>query len=359
MKVAIIDADLIGRNRHRFPNLVSMKLSGYYKNMGADVKLKTDYNNLTLYDKVFISKVFTDTYVDIQILELPNVKYGGTGFFYDKAPKLPDKIEHYMPDYHLYDEWVNNQISNKKKKSSFKYYFDYSIGFTTRGCFRKCGFCVNRNYDKVYLHSPLNEFVDKSRKKICLLDDNILGSSCWRDIFKELQCIGKSFQYNQGMDERLLTGEKCSIIFNSKYDGDYIFAFDDIKDYALIEDKIKLLKKYTDKIPKFYVLCGYDRNNLYDEYFWKQDIFNMMKRIKLLMEYKCLPYIMRFNKYIESPYQGVYKTVAAWCNQAQFFKKKTLREFGIVSGISSSRNKYIVDFEKAHPVFKKYMDMKW
>lgn len=61
MKIAIIDADLIGRAKHRFPNLVCMKLSGYYKETAAEVELKTDYINLAAYDKVFISKVFTDT----------------------------------------------------------------------------------------------------------------------------------------------------------------------------------------------------------------------------------------------------------------------------------------------------------
>lgn len=40
MKIAIIDADLIGRSKHRFPNLVCMKLSGYYKEIGAEVELK-------------------------------------------------------------------------------------------------------------------------------------------------------------------------------------------------------------------------------------------------------------------------------------------------------------------------------
>ena len=31
MKIAIIDADLIGRKKHRFPNLASMKISGWHK----------------------------------------------------------------------------------------------------------------------------------------------------------------------------------------------------------------------------------------------------------------------------------------------------------------------------------------
>ena len=31
MNIAIIDADLIYRKKHRFPNLACMKLSAYYK----------------------------------------------------------------------------------------------------------------------------------------------------------------------------------------------------------------------------------------------------------------------------------------------------------------------------------------
>ena len=119
MKIAIIDADLIGRKKHRFPNLACMKISGYYKSSGNEVELKIDYENLTEYDKIFISKVFTDTYIDENILKLPTVEYGGTGFFYDKAPKLSDEIEHHMPDYHLYDEWVEQQISNGCKRKRF------------------------------------------------------------------------------------------------------------------------------------------------------------------------------------------------------------------------------------------------
>lgn len=44
MRIAIIDADLVGKKKHRFPNLVSMKLSGYYKELGNDVELKLDYD---------------------------------------------------------------------------------------------------------------------------------------------------------------------------------------------------------------------------------------------------------------------------------------------------------------------------
>ena len=138
MNIAIIDADLISRRKHRFPNLACMKISGWYKSAGHNTKLLTSYSQESIkqYDKIFLSKVFTDTDVPEWVLQLDNLKYGGTGFYYDKAPALPDEIEHHMPDYHLYDDWVAEKLANGEKRKNYEYYLDYSIGFTTRGCFR-------------------------------------------------------------------------------------------------------------------------------------------------------------------------------------------------------------------------------
>ena len=96
MQIAVLDADLIARKRHRFPNLVCMKLSGYHKSEGDGVTLKTDYANLDSFDKVYIAKVFTNTRVPSDVLHRKNVLYGGTGFFYDKAVPLPYAIEHHI-----------------------------------------------------------------------------------------------------------------------------------------------------------------------------------------------------------------------------------------------------------------------
>jgi hypothetical protein len=360
LKIAIIDADLIGRKRHRFPNLVSMKISGYYKELGHVVILLTEYKELNIYDKVFISKVFTDTPIDENLLHMDNVEYGGTGFYFDKAPNLLYEIEHHMPDYHLYDEWVNEQIKKGINRSEFKEYLDYSIGFITRGCFRKCGFCVNQKYNHVFNHSPLIEFYDPTRKKICLLDDNFFGGRDWKTNLQELQSTGKPFKFKQGMDERILSDEKCEMLFSSKYDGTFTFAFDNIEDTPLIKNKLKLIRKYTTKIPMFYVLCGFDRNNNYDKDYWKQDIIDTFERIKILMKYKCLPYIMRFNKYEESPYRGTYINLARWCNQPSFFKKKTYREYCEMNGENSSTVRYMNEFEKDYPeIAKQYYDLRF
>lgn len=365
MNIAIIDSDLIGRTKHRFPNLVCMKLSGYHKSQGNNVVLKTDYDNLINYDKVYISKVFTDTPIEQSVLDLPNVEYGGTGFFYDKAKPLPYEVEHHMPDYHLYDEWVEYQlIMHNGNRKDYKYYLDYSIGFLTRGCFRQCEFCVNKNYKKVHIHSPLSEFYDPTRKKICLLDDNFLGCSKWEEMLSELQATKRPFQFKQGLDERILTDRKCELLFKSKYDGDYIFAFDNVADYDLIKSKLELLRRYTDKIPKFYCFCGFDRNDKWDLDFYRQDLWDLFKRIELLIEYHCLPYIMRFNRYMESPYQGIYVVLARWCNQPSFFKKLSLREFCIKDQTQYKKKcstvRYMEQIEREIPeLANKYFDMKW
>ena len=211
-KIAVIDADLIGRSRHRFPNLACMKLSGWHKGIGDEVTLKTDDEGLAGFDQVYLSKVCTDTEVPEDVLDMENISYGGTGFYYDKAPALPEEVEHCLPDYHLYDGWVAEKLESGGRRNDYRFYLDYSIGFLTRVCFRKCQFCVNQNYDRVQMHSPLEEFVNPKRKKICLLDDNFFGHPRWEGMLDALKKTGKPFQFRQGLDERLLDDRKCAAV---------------------------------------------------------------------------------------------------------------------------------------------------
>lgn len=358
-KIAVIDADLIGRKRHRFPNLACMKLSGCHKELGDEVVLKTDYEGMDGFDRVYLSKVFTDTEVPEGILERENVSYGGTGFYYDKAPKLPESVEHHMPDYHLYDGWVQSKLSAGGRRHDYRFYLDYSIGFLTRGCFRKCQFCVNQNYDRVTEHSPLEEFIDPERKKICLLDDNFFGHPLWERMLRELQDTGKPFQFRQGLDERLLDRKKCEMLFSSRYDDAVSFAFDNIADAELIEKKIMLARNHTDAELRFYCFCGFDRKDVWDKDFWAEDIFNLLKRIEILMRHNCLPYVMRFIRYTESPYRGVYVSIARWANQPGMFKRQSLREFAHKNGRKSSCYRYLEAFEQGFPDIGYYYDLKF
>ena len=335
-----------------------MKLSGYHKSEGDAVTLKTDYADLDSFDKVYIAKVFTNTRVPSEVPHRKNVLYGGTGFFYDKAVPLPYAIEHHMPDYHLYDEWISTQVLRRKTRE-FRCYTDYAIGYLTRGCYRECAFCVNRNEKRSEKHSSIAEFLSPEKKKICLLDDNFFAYPHWKNLLSELRQTGLPFQFKQGLDERLLTDEMCEMLTASKYDGEYIFAFGDYRDAPLIERKLRLFRNYTNAICKFYCFTGFDRQGKWDISFWKRDMLELLYRIEILMYHCCLPYVMRYERYEESPYRGMYITISRWCNQPSFFKKKSLREFVQANGAGSASERYFHDFVKEIPEAIRFSDLKY
>lgn len=401
MRIGIIDADLIGRQKHRFPNLACEKISGYWKEKGAEVHLLLSYDGMEdggqtsffdsvseTYDRIYISKVFTDTPIPEWIENLKylppdetrRIQIGGTGFYFDQAPPLSDEIEHHMPDYHLYDEWIESETQKAKAAAEaqgkmfklasfmvqFKEYTDYSIGFLTRGCFRKCKFCVNQKYDHVFQHSRLSEFYDESRKKICLLDDNFFGCPQWKPMLEELVSTKRPFKFKQGLDERLLTEERCQLLFNANYDGDYTFAFDNISDYDLIHSKLELIRKCASPKAsvKFYVLVGFEGTD-------EIDIANAFRRVELLMRYQCLPYIMRYQNKNETPWKNspcrdMYIALARWANQPSMFKKKSFRQFCEANQeVAKTRNlcatmRAMVDFESKHKeIAAKYFDLRF
>lgn len=377
MNVGIIDAEIVGKNKHRFPNLACMKISSFHKKVGDTVTLLLSYDEVEKYDLVYVSKVFIKTeipcepedktlkkestiiefYRDNSFLKKPNIKYGGTGFYYEKAPKLPEEIEHCKPDYHLYDKWVDYCITNGAKEKEFDYYKNYSIGFLTRGCFRQCEFCVNKVYNKCNTHSQLSEFIDLNRPKLCFLDDNFFACSNWREIIEEIENTGKRFQFKQGLDERLLTPEKVRIMQKWKYDGDFIFAFDNIEDKNIIIDKMEMLYLTVPdwkKQMKFYCFCGFDRQGKYDYDFWVKDIKELFDRFFILAKYSAHPYVMRHENYKKSPFFHLYDAIAAYANQPSIYATFDFETFCKCRGMKpEGYKKYKRDVEGYLKEYKK------
>lgn len=360
MRIGLIDADLMD-NGTRHPNLALMKLAGYYKAKEHEVTLiYNNYEEVKKYDKVFISKVFSFTNIPKWVIELEHVKIGGTGFFSDGGENLSYEIEHHMPYYDLYKEYVEGQLSLGKRRSRFADYLDYSIGFTTRGCFRKCSFCVNKKYNRVFRHSPVAEFLDNKRPFVYLWDDNILAYENWEEVLNDIEATGKQFQFRQGIDIRLMNDKKAKRFNDAKYHGDFIFAFDHIQDRELIIEKVQLWRRYSTKICKMYVISGYESQDA-------EDIRVVFERIKILMKYGSLPYIMRYEDYKKSKYRGMYVQLARWCNQPNFFKKKSFREFCVANQeyhfnkeTNCAAYQAMLNFERDFPeIAAEYFDLKF
>lgn len=380
MIIGLVDADLLAKGT-RHPNLALLKIAGFLHDNNIEFELILDNKaDITKYSHIFMSRVFTFT-------ELPDFykkaegtpdesKFhkGGTGFYVtEKDVKefskkrnedmnslendpflrtLPNKIKgakpygidmaRQMPYYHLYDKYVEQQVEKGFKREKYKDYLQYSIGFLTRGCIRHCPFCVNKLEKTILPYSELDWFLDKEvdenghriRPYIYLWDDNFLASeySVWKPLLQDLINRKQPFQFRQGLDERMLAQsphgeEMAEMLSKSKYHGDFIFAFDNWRDRELIERALKIWKHYNPKKgTKFYLFCGFMLTNDSHDRFYK-DIWELFQRIKILMSYGCVGYVMRHEDYHKYEISNLYIQIARWCNQQAFYKKMSFWEF--------------------------------
>ena len=368
-KVGLIDADLLC-NGTRHPNLALLKIAGYLFDNNVSFELITDSNtDISQYSHIYLSKVFTFTqepelYLNASKSERKKFHLGGTGYYANeksvsKFRKLREEdmnrlssdeylntltckhsgkhginMATQMPYYHLYDDYIQKQIEAGVKRDRYKDYLDYSIGFLTRKCYRHCPFCVNKLEDGVVPYSKLEWFHDKSRPHVYFWDDNFLAApyDVWKPQLQYLIDNKISFQFRQGLDERQLAEsehgeEMAEMLGKSRYHGDFIYAFDNWRDRDLIERALKIWKRHCpNKGTKFYLFCGFMQTPDGFDKFYK-DIWELFQRIKVLMQYGCVGYVMRHEDYHKAPIENFYIQIARWCNQQAFYKKMSFWEY--------------------------------
>ncbi|HBG5344086.1 TPA: radical SAM protein [Clostridioides difficile] len=253
MKVALIDVD-----GHNFPNLPLMKLSSWHKQQGNSIEWYEPLFSTNI-DTVYMSKVFTNSKDYFWNIKAKEIIKGGTGYYYPSGGEsLDSKIEHQYPDYSLY---------NIK---------DVSYGFLTRGCPRKCSFCIVSEKEGIRAKkvADIDEFW-KGQKKIKLLDANLLAAKEHLELLDQLIYTKAYVDFSQGIDARLLTEENIEKIKRIKIDRIH-FAWDFMEETDKIIPKLKWFKKETsfgyEKL-KVYVLVNYNttmEENLYRVYKLKE-----------------------------------------------------------------------------------------
>ena len=287
MKIGLIDVD-----GHNYPNLALMKISAYHKAKGDSVEWWWGFEH---YDRVYMSKVFDDTYSpDIPApFNADQIVRGGTG--YCMSSQLPYEIEHMRPDYSLYPELTK----------------DTAYGFLTRGCPNACPFCIVSEKEGRMSRkaADLSEWWS-GQKNIVLMDANILACREHISLLEQLTDSGACVDFNQGLDARLLTPENIAILRRIKIK-EIHFAWDLMKNSKRIVQGLNLWKRYGKKDRhgawgSVYVLTNFNTTmaeNLY--------------RIYKLREMGFSPYVMVYDK-PHAPQEVRY--LQRWCNNKTIFK---------------------------------------
>lgn len=282
MNIGLIDVD-----GHNWPNLALMKLSAWHKAQGDTVEW---WYGFAHYDRVYMSKVFDETYSadEPEPCNADEIIKGGTGYGLDN--KLPDEVEHMMPDYGLYD---NVDI------------VDTAYGFLTRGCPRGCPFCIvaEKEGRKSVKVADLPEFWS-GQKNIKLLDPNLLACTDHMELLNQLAESRAYVDFTQGMDARLLTEANIAAINKVKLKNIH-FAWDDMRQSDAVLRGLKLYaenaaRKINGSYATVYVLTNFGttmEENLY--------------RIYTLVSMGFDPYVMIYDK-PHAPREV--RRLQRWCN---------------------------------------------
>jgi hypothetical protein len=277
MNIALHDSD-----KTNFPNLVLMKLSAWHKAQGDSIEKYLDEMSIT-YDKVYSSKVFTFTNEE-QLYG--SVEKGGTG--YGNKNILPEKIEHICPDYSLYG-------------------LNYSLGFTTRGCIRKCEDCfVPEKEGDMKDHAEIEEFV--RHKEVVLMDNNILAS---KHGIKQIESIinrGLKLDINQGLDARLIDAPMAKLLSKVKWLKPLRLACDSQIMKEPLRKAVELLRWYNTKPTRYFV------------YVLVKEVDEAADRLKFLKGLSLDPFAQPYRDKKGTEPTKAQKDLARWVNHKATFK---------------------------------------
>jgi len=269
----------------KLPNLALMKLSHWHRAQGDEVTLaRTPSPSMfePQYDLVYGSSIFqwsSGKVVKALREAFPDAIIGGTGTdtveTVEQALGL-EEYEHY--DYSIYPE------------------YQWSIGFTQRGCRLNCGFCVvpKKEGKPKSINSIWDIWREGTDRAVVLLDNDFFGQDLWRERIGEMQDGGFKVNFSQGINIRMVTPEAAEALATIRYyDGKFTArrlytAWDNLGQEKVFFKGLDMLKDAG--IPGnhvvVYMLIGYKPGETMDE---------ILYRHRRLKDEGCWPYPMVYN----------------------------------------------------------------
>ena len=260
MRIALVDSN----PRPAVYPLPLLKLGAWRRSLGDECKIY----NFSLpakgeFDEIWITTLFTyNLYEAVRLAaeatkRAAKVKVGGVA-----ATLLPDYFKHegvevhrglhpeaesYAPDYSLLDKEP-----------------DYSITYASRGCVRKCKFCmVSRLEPEFRNRRDWIRDLNPKAKRILFYDNNWLAKSN-KDLeydaerIRDLQEKGQiqEVDFNQALDARLMTEEKADILQGLKI-YPLRFGFDNMSLDGVIQPVIRMMAARSWFKFQYYTLYNY------------------------------------------------------------------------------------------------------
>jgi len=281
-----------------------MKISTYHKMKGDDVTFVKGRNTAVQYqywDRVYIGTLFTWTWKEtietIKFYSATLFNYTGKCFIGGiLASLLPDDlfnatgiqpVEGLLNDLRKIDQDddviiddlpPDYEILKQVENANFKYSnTDAYLGYTTRGCTRRCGFCAVHTFEPTYIpyvdiKKTVKGIVENSGEKqnLILMDNNVLASPEFNRIIDDIEELGfvkgavfgktrrkRIVDYNQGLDARYLDEAKMRRLAEIPLEPMRL-AFDSIKLKNVYLKAVQLAHKYGQKEMSNYILYNYD-----------------------------------------------------------------------------------------------------
>lgn len=291
MRIGLIDVD-----GHNFPNFSLMKASSYHKNIGDSVEWAVAGLFKKHYDLIISSKIFTfSNDVDYSQYSASVIRKGGTG--YDIQSRLnPEEESHRGMDYSLYPQ------------------YEFSIQFLSRGCIRKCPFCLVRDKEG-YITPQEPVELNPNGKWIEVLDNNFFANPEWKSSVDYLLSTNQKVNLH-GVDVRIMDEEQAFFLNKLKLKNNIHIAWD-LPSLDLTE-KLREVTKYVKPYKlTCYVLVGFNSTI-------EQDLF----RLRTLKELKITPFVQPYRDFNNERTPSQYeRDLARWANKLWFFKSFDFSEF--------------------------------
>jgi hypothetical protein len=286
----------------KFPPLGLLKLASYHRSRGNQVKLVRDTQEDLNFnpDRIEITSLFTYAWKPVhEAIRFYHGKFHSArmrvGGIY--ASLMPRRLRSFFP-------FVNVNVGLCKEADGYLPAYDLlkevkewerwdsTILFTSRGCIRNCPYCIVPKLEgKIHgVVEDLKRYVYPDHKRIILWDNNFFAMPNWKKILNELLDIGLPVDWNQGIDSRLVDGEKARMIASLRTPV-IRTAFDDIGEKKALTNAVESLSKSGIRRRKIFVYTLY---NFYNKKYPSDTPATFFERIRHVADLGCVSYPMRY-----------------------------------------------------------------